>query len=375
MRDRFRACLLGGAVGDALGYTVKFWSEDTIRQKYGADGITDYELDEGIARISDDTQMTLFTANGLLLAEEDNAREDLDRYGWRERISEAYADWLRTQQGQEGGLKSWLNNLPELNVRRAPGGTCLAYLAPGSMGSMREPRNDSKGCGGVMRVAPVALYFHSITDEERLQADLVAAEAAAITHGHELGYIPAAVLVHMLQDILYRDFSVRDALHDAMSAAQTLFSPKDDEPAVNSRYAPTRPARHLDQLLQLLRRAEELADTADVSDLDAIHTLGEGWVAEETLAIAVFCALRHEDSFEKAVIAAVNHKGDSDSTGSVAGILMGARLGLDAIPDRFLQNLELEPVIEEIADDLLDGKSDTPRWKAKYQTHECDGKK
>ena len=65
--DQFQGCLIGGAAGDALGYAVEFLSAASIFQKYGANGITEYELHRGIAEISDDTQMTLFTATGLLV--------------------------------------------------------------------------------------------------------------------------------------------------------------------------------------------------------------------------------------------------------------------------------------------------------------------
>ena len=92
-----------------------------------------------------------------------------------------------------------------------------------------------------------------------------------------------------------------------------------------------------------------------INDLDAIHMLGEGWVAEETFSIAVYCALKYSDDFEKAIIAAVNHKGDSDSTGAVCGNILGAFLGIDKIPRKYLNDLELIDVMREIADDLYSG--------------------
>nr|WP_231129426.1 ADP-ribosylglycohydrolase family protein [Bifidobacterium choloepi] len=88
-------------------------------------------------------------------------------------------------------------------------------------------------------------------------------------------------------------------------------------------------------------------------NLDAIHELGEGWVAEETLAIAVFCAVRHENDFRAGVLASVNHRGDSDSTGAVAGNIFGARLGVDAIPAEFLANLEARDLVDTMAQDLV----------------------
>ena len=125
--------------------------------------------------------------------------------------------------------------------------------------------------------------------------------------------------------------------------------------------------------LELMRRAVDLA-SAEKNDLEAIHLLGEGWVAEETLAIAVYCALKYSDNFDRALIASVNHKGDSDSTGAVAGNILGASLGLKGIPEKYIRNLELKDVILEIADDLwqdcriseYDDKDRDPVWVQKY---------
>ena len=111
-------------------------------------------------------------------------------------------------------------------------------------------------------------------------------------------------------------------------------------------------AQHVPTLDALLRKAIELSES-EVSDLDVIHELGEGWVAEETLAVALFCALRYSDNFESAVVAAVNHSGDSDSTGSVTGNIVGAKVGLEGIPEKFVAPLELSDVIVELADDLF----------------------
>ena len=128
----------------------------------------------------------------------------------------------------------------------------------------------------------------------------------------------------------------------------------------------------MQEFLDLMQRAVDLS-AQDMNERDAIRALGEGWVAEETLAIAVYCALKHPDDFEKAVIASVNHDGDSDSTGAVTGNILGAALGYDAIPAYYLDKLELRQIIEEIADDLyrdcqIDEYSsgDDPVWLSKY---------
>jgi len=68
LHTRIRGCLLGGAVGDALGWPVEFMKIDEIRRRYGPDGIREYDPSApgGLGAITDDTQMTLFTAEGIL---------------------------------------------------------------------------------------------------------------------------------------------------------------------------------------------------------------------------------------------------------------------------------------------------------------------
>ena len=126
--DKFRGCLIGGAAGDALGYAVEFLDEETIFSRYGENGITQYDLVNGIAEISDDTQMTLFTANGLLLGTTRGMTRGI-MGSYPSYIAFCYKDWLRTQCEKyplnEEYPYSWLINIPELYNRRAPGNTCL----------------------------------------------------------------------------------------------------------------------------------------------------------------------------------------------------------------------------------------------------------
>lgn len=361
--DKYRGCLIGGAVGDALGYAVEFMEDYQIFEKYGKKGITEYSLSDGVALVSDDTQMTLFTANGLLLGTTRGmTRGIMDTYP--SYIALCYKDWLKTQMASrfrsEQPEYAWLNNIPEMNHSRAPGMTCIGNLIDNNLGSTADPKNDSKGCGGVMRVAPIGLYFEgkNYTSDE---IDMIGAEAAALTHGHELGYIPAAMLVHMIHLLAHStDIRLIDAVEDAKKAIVRLF-PK---------------AKHLQEIITLTDNAIRLAADNGIDDLDAIRKLGEGWVAEETLAIAIYCALKHEHDFEKAIIASVNHSGDSDSTGAVTGNILGAHLGMKAIPEKFLSNLELRDTILEIADDLFndcqvseDGACCDEVWESKYIHH------
>lgn len=337
--DKFHGCLIGGAAGDALGYSVEFLSYDDIISHYKMDGITEYNLHGDVAEISDDTQMTLFTANGLLLGKTRlMTRGFMGSY--QSYIAYCYKDWYKTQTEafreceEDDYCYSWLMNLPEMFCKRAPGNTCLSAISSGENGSVDEPINDSKGCGGIMRVAPIGLYFIDSTIPQN-DIDMLGAETAALTHGHELGYIPAAMLVHIVSLLADGKTDVKGAVLGAMKAMYMLFQ--------NS--------KHIGELQVLIDKAVALSES-DISDINAISQLGEGWVAEETLAIAVYCALKYPDDFEKAIIASVNHNGDSDSTGAVTGNILGAYLGYDKIPKKFSEKLELKDVILELADDL-----------------------
>lgn len=134
IKDKFKGCLVGGASGDALGYTVEFLPYKRIQSLYGNKGITEYTLNDNAALVSDDTQMTLYTANGILRGITQqismNVDKKIDEY-----IYEAYLDWLNTQIGRStDNSKSWLIKYKELYGKRAPGNTCLKVLMSGERG-------------------------------------------------------------------------------------------------------------------------------------------------------------------------------------------------------------------------------------------------
>lgn len=357
LMDRYRGCLIGGASGDALGYTVEFLSLEAIIRKYGENGITSYELKNGIAEISDDTQMTLFTATGLLFGITRARMRGISADPW-DYVRYSYKDWYRMQTERyplDGYHYSWLDDIPELFSRRAPGSTCLSSLASDVIGTVENPINNSKGCGGVMRVAPVGLYYGRKKDIR--EVDHIGAEVAALTHGHPLGYIPAAALTHMISLIVHHGCTIEEAIASMRTSIEGQYN---DEGNTSC-------------FLRIIRNAVDLARDRRVGDREAIRMIGEGWVAEEALAIALFCSLRYGNDFGKAITVAVNHDGDSDSTGAITGNIVGAYLGLEGIPDEWIRNLELKNIIMEIADDLFHdcriseyGEEEDLEWKEKY---------
>jgi ADP-ribosyl-[dinitrogen reductase] hydrolase len=324
--DQFAACLLGGAVGDALGAPVEFMDLEDIRQRYGLNGITDFDIAYGkVGAITDDTQMTLFTAEGLICAAE--LAGNGEQIHIPTVVNRAYLRWLRTQDESwpgEHGIETGEGSLLKLKgmwSRRAPGNSCLSALHADGMGTSDNPINNSKGCGGVMRIAPVGLIA---ADPFRMGCDL-----AALTHGHPSGYIAAGFFAQVVRGLV-NDLRLDTAIDAAMEEARQWPG--------------------CDETVEAVTKALELADSADAIP-ETVEQLGGGWIAEEALAISLFCALKTED-FDHGVRLAVNHTGDSDSTGAMTGNLLGIIHGLDAVPDRWLEKLELRGEIRWVAEEL-----------------------
>jgi ADP-ribosylglycohydrolase len=336
---RIYGSLIGGAVGDALGAEIEFDSIEEIRERYGTEGVTSYTTDDGVGHITDDTQMTLFTAEGLIRA--DNRFADRGLCNVPAVIYRSYLRWLLTQEGDRRLVpwdefghnepSGWLLTQRDLWVRRAPGNTCLIALRSGSMGTPERPINDSKGCGGVMRVAPIGLVT--------AQPFALAVEAAAITHTHPTGYLAAGAFAAIIGGI---------ARGNELPAA------------AGSARDQTRTEDGSDETLRSIDAALDLAASTPLPTPEAVESLGGGWVAEEALAIALYCALTAAD-FRHGVLAAVNHSGDSDSTGSMCGNLLGAGLGVDAVPAEWVDALAEDTNVRQVASDLVahfvDGRS------------------
>lgn len=379
---------MAGAAGDALGYTVEFISRKSILAQYGNKGITKFDLSaEDKALVSDDTQMTLFTACGMLMGVTRGYMRGIG--GQPEKyVDGAYLDWYYTQTGKKKEMLTndfhytWLRDLPELAHRRAPGNTCLSACE--SLFQGKEVQNNSKGCGGIMRVAPMALLMagywsrgESFYDVQ--QMDVAGAEVAAVTHEHPLAFLPAAMLTHLIYSVIRMEetevkANIADIALETIDALDNIYKSEFEE---DKRY-----------LANLTRMAVTLAAN-DKSDAENIHLLGEGWTGEEAWAIALYCAVRHVGSMEDALIAAVNHDGDSDSTGAVCGNIMGAIYGYEAMKRKHLfcpqgkeleQTLELSDIILTLADDLYTSciiseydPIDTPEKRQWYERY-CEMK-
>lgn len=308
-RGRVAGCLLGGAVGDAFGWPVEFDSLSAIRARHGAGGLREPVLASGRLEVTDDTQMTLFTAAGILEALE---RGEASDEAILESVRNATLDWYRTQSREAPRAQApGLLGMAELWARRAPGNTCLSACAAGATGTSAAPLNDSKGCGGVMRTAPFGL----VRAFSPRRAFSLAARAAAQTHGHPSGYLPAGAIAATVR-LLADGVPLAQAAAEARGIASAWDGAGETLAALDA--ALSVPAG---------RRPEDLAP------------LGLGWVGEEALALGLFAAL-HARDFREAVTLAANHDGDSDSTASIAGQLWGAAHGAGGIPAAWIRPLD-----------------------------------
>ncbi|CAM3594936.1 ADP-ribosylglycohydrolase family protein [Micrococcus flavus] len=321
--SRVAGLLAAGAAGDALGYAVEFDDDAAIRARLGADGVTDAAAllaATGLADlpVSDDTQMTLFVLDGLLEWIEwqnDGQAADPAACVWL-----ACLRWHRTQTGvlPEGAPPApdrWIDAHAELHARRAPGNACLSGLASPGMGLPGDPKNpDSKGCGTVMRSAPYGM----VPGLEDHHVVSLARQGAVLTHGHPTAWTAAAAYALTVSAVL-RGLGLPDAVAHARAWLDTVGADGAETAAA------------LDAALAAAAQAPD--DVGAPGTLPA--ALGEGWVAEEALGIAVYAALvgqaRAADPTAALALAlriGANHRGDSDSTASLAGQLLGALHGM-----------------------------------------------
>ncbi|WP_280437642.1 ADP-ribosylglycohydrolase family protein [Nocardia carnea] len=331
--DKVRGALVGGAVGDALGWPIEFLSRTEILRRYGESGVTGFlpgPVPDEPAGITDDTQMTLFTAEGLLRCAPGSDPVPA--------LRRAYLRWLQTQQspGPAPDPDGWMAAQRFLYAVRAPGNACMTglrrqsaeLLAPRPLGVEGPVNSHSKGCGTVMRSAPFGL-----TGSGPVAAFDLAARCGQLTHGHPTGYLAAGAFAALI-DHSVRGVELRTAVREVVARLRTI---TDAEETIGA-----------------LELAVSLADS-DPASAGGVEQAGQGWIAEECLAVAVYCAVsaQHTGDVRGALLAAVNHSGDSDSTGAVAGNLLGAVHGLSALPVEWVGAVEGRDLLIQVADDLV----------------------
>lgn len=340
LRSRVRACFLGGTIGDALGAPVEFWNSAQIFEACGPAGVTSYlpmlvDGEERFGLITDDTQMTLFAAEGLIRASQREERG----IGFTVAVTHSAFDrWLDTQMlsAPSGERNGWLIQQQWLYARRAPGSTCLSALMDAREGKARirsygsPVLNDSKGCGGVMRSAPFGLMAGKGVYSLRELFD-AAALSASYTHGHITGQLASGALAACIAALMGGD-----SLSEAIAKMLALLAEYPGH----------------EETLDAVQKA--VAAAHNPPSVAVVESLGGGWVAEEALAIAVYAALVYPgaDQVLQALSLAVTHSGDSDSTGAICGNILGALHGEEALPNILAFAVEGRGTILELADDF-----------------------
>jgi len=313
--EQFEGCIVGHAIGDALGAPVEFMSRKQVLAAHGVRGVHDmvawstprYAFPRG--SYTDDTQMAIATALGVLDALE------ISRAGGLEDIPGAV----------QARYVAWLESQTDPRQERYPGATCIDALSSGHAGCIDDPINDRKGSGGIMRVSSIGLV------ERPERAFETAAEVAALTHGHPTGFLSAGVFADVVSRVV-RGVGASDAVAETREFLLSF----DD----------------YDETLSAVDQAVEL-HLSDVHPVEAVQLIGEGWVAEEALGIALLCAMSYPNDWSRATLAAVNITGDSDTTGALTGALAGAALGIDRIPAGWVDDVEDSAMLLDLAARLL----------------------
>jgi ADP-ribosyl-[dinitrogen reductase] hydrolase len=293
LSERMRGCLLGLAVGDAVGISVEFARRGSFTPLTDMLGGGPFHLKPG--QWTDDTSMALCLASSLVERRGFDARDQMERY-W---------DWYRN------GAFSSTGRCFDI------GGTTLQALQ--RYKESGEPFSGSTdpysaGNGSIMRLAPVAMAYYP----DRDMIWHYAAESSRTTHG-ALECLDAC---RLLGDILYQALS-------GAGKADVLLS--------------TDPQRLASRKIQSIARGEYRAKPED-------KIRGTGYVVE-ALEAALWCFWT-TDSFEGAILKAANLGDDADTTAAICGQVTGAFYGESGIPPRWLQLLAMREEIGELANKL-----------------------
>lgn len=312
--SRIRGAVLGAAIGDAMGHPTEFMSMPAIHQIFGPDGVRGYELwwekeGERFAPYTDDTQMAEVVLDTLVAAR----REGLDLDAAMRRMGEGFVAWMNAPQGGH----------------RAPGNACLAGCRALEAGTpWREAGGETAGgCGSVMRAYPFGLLF------DATPAEHWAVEHSKLTHRDPIALAACAAMAAGMAHVMAR--AAPEVVVTAMVESAARYS---------------RPTS------EMIRRAVDEAERGvePAVTLDRLRA----WAAHEAIAAGAYIFRRHPDDAAAAILEGANTPGDSDSIATLAGALVGARCGVDALPQAWIRDLERSDELSELAyaaDDALAG--------------------
>lgn len=329
----FKGCLLGMAVGDAMGAPIDNKRYTEICQLYGPAGLLGYDTANGLAQITSYTQVGLFAVNGMLVS---TARGRTDADTLFLYVTRALKEWARMQHlpGSPERRTCWLCHISQMRRRKSMDPRTLDALTRDVLGTPQNPANQSAGPGTLTAAVCVGLFFHP----DRMDfPDIgnLAARIVALTHGDPMAYLSAAALAYIIAGIIHDpDCPMEEQILHGAGAVAAQF-----------------PGTASAKLSDLLRSAVTLARTPQVPSVQAMEQL-ECNTAAQVLAGAVYAVLSANGDFDTAMITAVNHSGKSAAVGAITGALLGAAQGEKALPEFYLDCLDCDHVIRELAADL-----------------------
>lgn len=339
-QSSYRGCLLGMAVGDAMGYTVDNRSWQEIQEDYGPHGLLGYDLVNGYADVTSYTQLAAFTCNGLLFGltrgQMMGKMAPFIKY-----IELSSREWAVSQRpwGRPMRTHCWLLRKPELCRRHCMDTRMLDTLSRETLGTLETPVNNFPSPSGITTAIGVGLFF----DEDRMdqqEIDRLGAEAVALTHGSPTAFLSGAVLAHLMSRLLDTpNAPLKQLVLEAVEAMKEQFGHQ-----YSQAY----------EVSTLVRHAITYAESPGLNQVEVMERLGCD-TAAQVLAGAVYACLVSKGDFDSAMIAAVNHSGRSAAVGAIAGAVLGIRLGEEALPDFYIECLEPAEVLRELADDLYTG--------------------
>ncbi len=339
-RSTYRGCLLGLAVGDAMGYTVDSRSWAEIQEDYGPNGLMGYDLVNGYAEITSYTQLAAFTCNGLLLGitrgQVTGRMAPFVKY-----IGLSSREWAASQRawGRPDQTFCWLLQKNEICRRHCMDTRMLETLGRDELGNLEDSRNGYAGPGSLSTAIGVGL-FSGQRKMKALELDRLGAEAVALTHGSPTAFLSGALLTRIMGICLHHpNASLTLVINKALEAFQHQFGHQ-----YSQAY----------EIINLVRRAMTYAGAANLRAVDAMEQL-RCENAAQVIAGAIYACLTNSEDFDHAMITAVNHSGRSAAVGAVAGAILGARMGEEALPDFYVECLEPAELLRELADDLFDG--------------------
>ena len=340
-RSAWRGCLLGLAVGDAMGYTVNSHTLEEIREDYGPNGLQGYDPVNGYADVTSYTQLAAFTANGLLygltMGRSKGTMSPFINY-----IARSHWEWACSQQMMDRPARTvcWLFREKSLCRRHCVDTRMKEVILRKQFGTPEERYNSMSTPSTITAAVGVGMFYDP-ADMDRAEINRLGMEAVALTHGDPMAYLPGAAVTGLISAVLAdADTPLESLVEKVMEEFTAQFDPQYH--------------RYVSQITGLVKQAVSMSRDPSLAPVDAMERL-QCKNGAQVLAGAVYALLTGGEDFDASLITAVNHSGASAAVGALVGAVLGARMGVEALPEFYLECLECGEVLQELADDLYQG--------------------